>query len=95
MRIVTLTYTADLAAIDAALDDHRQWLHEDYADGAFLVSGAKEPRTGGVIVTADISRDELDKRLADDPFRQRTLADYTVITINASRTAAGLEQYIR
>lgn len=95
MHIVTLTYTADLAEIDAALTDHRGWLAQNYADGAFLASGPKEPRTGGVILTADITRDELDRRLANDPFRQRALADYTVTTVHFSRSAAGLEQFRR
>lgn len=91
MHIVTLTYTADLAAIDAALAEHRDWLDRNFADGAFLASGPQQPRTGGVILCAGIARDELDRRLADDPFRRRSLAEYAITTVTFSRYSAGLE----
>lgn len=95
MHIVTLTYTADLPEIDTALADHRHWLDQNYADGAFLASGPQEPRTGGVILTANISREDLDARLSNDPFGQRGLAEYAVVTVSFSRTAEGLEQFFR
>jgi uncharacterized protein YciI len=70
MHIVTLTYTADLAEINEALPDHQDWLYVNYADGAFLASGPRKPRIGGVILTANISQQDLDARLADDPYGQ-------------------------
>jgi uncharacterized protein YciI len=94
MHIVTLAYVAGLAEIDAAISDHVAWLDGNYADGAFIASGRQEPRVGGVIFTAGITRQDLDKRLALDPFNKRGLAEYTVVTFNPSRTALGLERLI-
>ena len=71
MHIVTLTYTAQLDDIDAALDEHVAWLDENFFDGTFLASGRRDPRVGGVILVADIPRTDLDGRLARDPFGQR------------------------
>ena len=94
MHIVTLTYTAPLTDIDAALDAHVAWLDENFSDGTFLASGRRDPRVGGVILVADIPRTDLDKRLARDPFGQRGLADYSVTTFYPSRAADGLETLI-
>ncbi|GGF29740.1 YciI family protein [Williamsia phyllosphaerae] len=91
---MTLTYTAPLTDIDAALDDHVAWLDANYADGTFLASGRREPRIGGVILVADINRDELDHRLSEDPFGRRGLADYAVMTFHPSRTADGLHELL-
>ena len=94
MHIVTLTYVADLAEIDAALRDNVAWLDENYFDGVFLASGRQEPRVGGVVLADGITRDELDRRLALDPLSQRGLAEYAVVTFAPSRAAPGLDALI-
>lgn len=69
--MVTLTYLTDLARVDEALPDHLAWLDRQYADGVFLASGRRVPRTGGVILAGGVDRAELDRRLATDPFAAR------------------------
>ena len=92
MFIVTLTYVPDLALIDAALPEHREWLEQQYADGAFLASGPQVPRTGGVILATGIDLADLERRLAQDPFGRRGLAEYSVVEFTPARVAVGLEQ---
>jgi uncharacterized protein YciI len=46
--------------------------------GLFLFAGAKVPRTGGIIVVADMPRAELDAILAEAPFLRRGSAACTV-----------------
>ncbi|MGA8116919.1 MAG: YciI family protein [Actinocatenispora sp.] len=92
MFVVTLTYTADLAEIDAALDDHVEWLGRQYADGVLVASGRRAPRVGGVLLAVGVSRGDLDRRLATDPFHRRGLAEYDVVEFVASRVADGLER---
>ena len=50
MFLIELTYTSDLAAIDAAMKAHVAFLNKHYASGHFLVSGRKIPREGGIIL---------------------------------------------
>jgi uncharacterized protein YciI len=52
MFIVQVESLAPLAEIDIALDTHRHWLFQHYAEGIFLASGPTKPRTGGVILAA-------------------------------------------
>jgi len=93
--VVTLTYLVDLSEVDAALPEHVAWLDQQYADGVFIASGRQVPRVGGLILAADTSRDELERRLTRDPFRRRGLAEYTVVEFTPSRVADGLEQLLR
>ncbi|WP_379066897.1 YciI family protein [Mesorhizobium sp. UC22_110] len=90
MFVVNLTYTAPLAEIDRLRDAHMEWVKAGYADGVFIASGAKRPRTGGVILARG-TREALDARLAEDPFTRAEVADYEVIDFAATSTAAGLE----
>ncbi len=90
MFVVTLTYTADLSEIDAALPDHVAWLEEQYAAGVLVASGRRVPRVGGVLLATAADRGDLDRRLATDPFRRRGLAEYEVVEFVASKVADGL-----
>ncbi|MEY9964482.1 uncharacterized protein YciI [Streptacidiphilus sp. MAP12-16] len=90
MYVVTLTYTAPLEQIDALVPAHREWLDRNYADGAFLASGAQIPRVGGVVLARAESRAALDAVLAGDPFRVGGVATYQVVEFTATKTAPEL-----
>jgi uncharacterized protein YciI len=75
--LVELQYTAPLDYIDAALPDHRAFLQRGYDEGYLLMSGPKEPRTGGVIIARSESLETLQAYLDQDPFQQLKLAHYT------------------
>ena len=92
MFVVTLTYTAELAEIDAALHDHAEWLDQQFGDGIFLASGRQIPRRGGVILASGTTRGDLERRISEDPFSERGLASYEIAEFNASRVVPGLEQ---
>ena len=90
MYVVSLSYTAPLSDVDALLPAHVAWLNQAYADGLFLASGRKVPRSGGVILARG-ERAALEARLADDPFAKAGVARYDIIEFVPSMTAAGLE----
>jgi uncharacterized protein YciI len=92
MFVVSLIYKVPLGEIDRLADAHKAWLKTCYAEGLFLVSGAKRPRTGGVII-AQGARDVLDSRLAEDPFARAGAADYEVTEFAANSVAPCLEAY--
>lgn len=90
MFVVNLTYKAPLTEIHQVRDAHMEWVKAGYADGVFIASGAKRPRTGGIILARG-TREALDARLAEDPFIKADVADYEVIDFAATSAAAGLE----
>ncbi|OQP86315.1 GTP cyclohydrolase [Rhizobium rhizosphaerae] len=91
MFIVSLTYRNGPEAADAHLAGHIEWLKDGYAQGLFLASGRKVPRTGGVIL-AEGDRATLDAFLAADPFAVHGVADYDVTEVAFSMAAEGLER---
>ncbi|MCG9078601.1 YciI family protein [Laribacter hongkongensis] len=91
MFIVLLHYIQPLASVEMHLEEHRRFLDRHYAAGHFLASGPQVPRTGGVILVKDISRDDLDDVLAEDPFHREQIASYQVIEFNPTRFGTGAE----
>ena len=93
MFIIALTYTAPLEQVEQHLAAHRQFLDKHYQSGAFLFSGRKEPRTGGVIVMQADSREQVAQIIAEDPFHQAGLAQYSITEFLPTKTAESLAQY--
>lgn len=91
MFIVSLTYTSPLDVVDRHLADHVAWLKKEYANGSFVASGRKVPRTGGVILSMLDDRRALERVLESDPFNQAGLADYEITEFVPSMTAEGFE----
>jgi uncharacterized protein YciI len=85
--IIELTYTADLARIDAAMRAHMQFINAHYASGHFVVSGRKIPRDGGIILAVGKDRAEIEAIAQKDPFVAKGLAMARVIEFRVSQRA--------
>lgn len=93
MFIASLTYIQPLATIEEYLEAHRQFLDKFYQKGLFVMSGRKEPRTGGIILINADNLEEVKQIIAEDPFHQHHIADYQIIEFYPSKVADGLEKY--
>jgi uncharacterized protein YciI len=94
MFVVELIYKASLKDIDAQMRSHMAFLKRHYATGAFLISGRKIPRDGGIILAVTKSRDEIEAIMREDPFCKNGLADFRVIEFRASQRAADIPQRV-
>lgn len=94
MFIVSLTYQKPLTELDKYVTEHRAFLDTQYTRGIFVVSGPKVPRVGGFIVARNISREDLERVLAQDPFYIRGLARYEVTEFTPVKCATGLEDIL-
>jgi uncharacterized protein YciI len=94
MFIVSLTYHASLDQIDAHLEEHIAFLKEHYAQGTFLASGRKVPRTGGVILATAPSREALESIVQSDPFFVHHLSTYEITEVAVSMSAPALSSLI-
>jgi len=90
MFLILLTYKKPLVDVDRLVPAHMAWLAEHYAAGELLISGRKEPRTGGVIVATAASLADADGIACSDPLVRGDVADYEVIEFIASTTAPAL-----
>ena len=93
MFIVSLSYIKPLSEIETHLPAHIDYLDRHYAAGTFLLSGRKEPRTGGVIIMRAGNRAQAEAVIAEDPFYQAGLAEYQITQFIPTKTAADLTAY--
>lgn len=94
MFIVSLIYKADLPEIEQHMADHINYLNQCYKDGHFILSGPKQPRTGGIILAQASSRSELNNLLEQDPFFKTGVASFSVEEFIPTRAAEGLEKLL-
>lgn len=91
MFIISLTYKESLEKIDNELENHVQFLKEQYSLGNFIASGRKAPRTGGIIMSQVKDKSELEKIIQNDPFYKNDLAVYEITEFIPSLTSNELK----
>jgi uncharacterized protein YciI len=94
MFIVNLTYIKPLTEIDALIPGHRAFLEKYYATGNFLLSGRKEPRTGGVLLATFPDKTTLETIIQEDPFYQAGVANYDIIEMIPTMSAPELSNLL-
>ncbi len=94
MFVILLHYENGLEAVEAALPAHVCYLERHYADGSFLLSGRREPRTGGVIFCRAGSRAEVEVLVAEDPFARAGAARHEIIEFYPNLWAPGMKELL-
>ncbi|HEY5801627.1 MAG TPA: YciI family protein [Burkholderiaceae bacterium] len=79
MFIILLHYIKPLEEVERHLPAHRAFLEKHYADGHFIVSGRRVPRTGGVIIAKAAGREQVNDLIAGDPFYRHEVAEYDIV----------------
>lgn len=90
MFLILLSYKKPLAKVDLFVAEHRAFLEQHYASGHFLLSGRKEPRTGGVILAMASLRSEIEEIVRSDPFYREEIAEYEIVEFLPSMAVAHL-----
>jgi len=94
MFVVSIDYTVSFEKIDPLINEHIEFLNKYYEKGLFVVSGRKEPRTGGIIIIKNAQRDEVDRIIIEDPFYRENVATYTITEFIPAAVAEGFEALI-
>lgn len=89
MFFFNLTYRKPLEEIERLLPEHICYLDDWYAQGKFLCSGRKNPRTGGVILCTCESRKEAEYIRDQDPFYKEGAARYEIIEFLPTKMSDG------
>jgi uncharacterized protein YciI len=76
--IISLTYKVPLEKVDEARDEHIKFLEKNYERKIFIASGPKIPRIGGIILAHQVTKEELEELIKEDPFYQMGIADYDI-----------------
>jgi uncharacterized protein YciI len=79
MFLINMQFTAPLSEIDRYVGEHRDYLATKYEDGSLLFGGRKVPRQGGITVSTQTDKSDVEALLAADPLIKHQLAEYTLI----------------
>ncbi len=88
--VIDIEYLVPLEKVEPHLAEHKEFLKRNYAAKNFLMSGAKVPRTGGVIIAVSENRQKLEQLLAEDSFNIHGIARYTITEFLPGTLAIGL-----
>jgi uncharacterized protein YciI len=91
MYVVLLSFADNRARAGDFMEGHKAWLKRGFDEGVFLLAGSLQPNRGGGIVAHNISRDALQRRVAEDPFVAEGVVTAEIIEITPSLTDARLD----
>lgn len=85
MFVILVTYKKSLDMTDKYLTDHAHFLDQCYQNNYFIVSGRRNPRVGGVILSKLQDKKQLEDIIKQDPFYIHGIADYEFIEFTPSK----------
>lgn len=89
------TYLKPLDEVDAAREDHLNFMADLEKRGFAVTAGRQDPPTGGIILLDVDTEAEARELLAADPYVQRGLASYTATGWHPTRGALAGYQRVR
>lgn len=90
MFIVILRFGDHKQDAPKYMNDHNQWISDGFESGAFQLVGSIVPPGGGVLLVRG-TRDEVEARVAQDPFVAHGVVTAEIVEVNVGRHSPGLE----
>ncbi|MVU80370.1 hypothetical protein GPX89_24360 [Nocardia sp. ET3-3] len=84
MFVVLLKFSDRKSDAPQHMAAHQRWIQQGFDDGVFLLVGSIKPGVGGAVLARNTSPEDLERRVAQDPF---VAAD--VVTAEILEVAAG------
>ena len=91
MFIVLLKFSNNKEQASQFMSDHNEWLKSGFDDGVFLMAGSLQPGLGGGIMANNISIEELEIRVNDDPFVAQNVVSAEIIEITPAKADEKLQ----
>ena len=92
--VIDLDYTVPFEQIEPLLGPHMAFVAQAYQQGHFLLSGPKEPRTGGIVLAQAPNLETLQALLAQDPFITENVVQLTISSFQPSNMAPALRDVL-
>jgi uncharacterized protein YciI len=91
MFIVLLKFSDNRSKAPDFMDGHNAWLKRGFDDGVFLLAGSLQPGLGGGIVAHNITVEDLQDRVSDDPFVAENVVSAEILEIAVAKADARLD----
>jgi len=94
MYLILLKYIKPLETVDSAIPAHIEYLDKYFVQGKFILSGRRNPRSGGVILCNAGDKKEVEAIIAEDPFHIGNIAEYEIIEFQPTKCTPELASLI-
>ncbi len=91
MFIIRLKFAGDRSKAKSLSESHGVWIQRGFDDGVFLAVGSITPNVGGAILAHQCTLEELQRRVAEDPFVADNLVVADIEEVNVARTDSRLQ----
>jgi uncharacterized protein YciI len=86
MYIIDLTFTQPAEKVEPHNKSHGEWVRRYIEEGLILFGSVKTESRGGVILMKNISREEIDRVLAEDSYVIAAVGTYEITPISVKLT---------
>ncbi|UXY26077.1 YciI family protein [Streptomyces sp. HUAS TT20] len=86
MFVVLLRFAANKSQATDHMAGHQEWIQQGLRDGVFLLIGGIQPGQGGAVLAHNTTFDDLQRRVAADPFVAHEVVSAEIIEIAPNRT---------
>jgi len=90
MHIIILKFGPNRAQAGQWMADHKRWMQHGIDDGSFLMTGSLANAQGGVVLAANMDREAIERRVAEDPFVAHGVVTAEIHSVASSLMAQGL-----
>lgn len=90
MHIIFLKFGPNRAQAGQWMAEHKRWMQQGIDDGSFLMTGSLDNAQGGAVLAANMDRDAIERRVAEDPFVIHQVVTADIHTVEPSLMAQGL-----
>lgn len=91
MFIVLLRFSENKARASEFMKGHNEWIDKGMTDGVFLLVGSLQPGLGGAVLADQVSLQDLQARVAQDPFVIEKVVTTEILQIAASKAVERLK----
>lgn len=85
MFIVLLKFSDNKSQASTFMEGHNQWIRKGFEDGVFLMVGSLQPGLGGTVIAHGVSREELERRVGEDPFVAENIVTAELLEIEPKK----------
>jgi len=89
-HVLALTYLQPTDVIDQTRPAHLNWIKDEVARGRLILAGRLEDQSGGMLITGDVSTEDAEELVANDPYQLAGLVRYERTSFTAGLRSPGL-----
>lgn len=91
MFVILLKFSTHKAKAGQFMERHNSWLRDGFEKGVFLLSGSIHPKAGGAVLAHNVTSEQMQAIVNEDPFVAEDVVAAEIVEISASKSIPELE----